>query len=44
MKSKKYGHSISEGSFTMKAVTFQGVKDIQVKVVPDATIQKPDDI
>ena len=28
----------------MKAVTFQGVKDIQVKDVPDAKIQKPDDI
>jgi len=28
----------------MKAVTFQGVKDIEVKDVPDAKIQKPDDI
>jgi len=28
----------------LKAVTFQGVKDIQVKDVPDAKIQKPDDI
>ena len=28
----------------MKAVTFQGAKDIEVKDVPDAKIEKPDDI
>ena len=28
----------------MKAVTFQGVKDIQVKDVPDAKIPEPDEI
>ncbi|WP_223701557.1 zinc-dependent alcohol dehydrogenase [Sutcliffiella deserti] len=28
----------------MKAVTFQGTKDIKVKEVPDATLQKKDDI
>jgi len=28
----------------MKAVTYQGIKDIQVKEVPDAKIEKPDDI
>jgi S-(hydroxymethyl)glutathione dehydrogenase / alcohol dehydrogenase len=28
----------------MQAVTYQGIKDIKVKVVEDPTIQKPDDI
>lgn len=28
----------------MKAVTFQGVKNVKVKDVPDASIKKPDDI
>lgn len=28
----------------MKAVTYQGVKDVKVKEVPDAKIEKPDDI
>ncbi|HEX7063906.1 MAG TPA: zinc-dependent alcohol dehydrogenase [Bacillales bacterium] len=28
----------------MKGVTFQGIKDVKVKDVPDAEIQKPDDI
>lgn len=28
----------------MKAVTYQGIKDVQVKKVPDAKIIKPDDI
>ncbi|HEU5138830.1 MAG TPA: zinc-dependent alcohol dehydrogenase [Bacillales bacterium] len=28
----------------MKGVTFQGIKDVKVKDVPDANIQKPDDI
>ena len=28
----------------MKAVTYQGAKDVQVKEVPDAKIEKPDDI
>ncbi len=28
----------------MKAVTFQGAQDVQVKEVPDAKIEKPDDI
>ena len=28
----------------MKAVTFQGIKDIQVKEVEDPTLQKKDDI
>ncbi|MER2107495.1 MAG: zinc-dependent alcohol dehydrogenase [Solibacillus sp.] len=28
----------------MKAVTYQGTKDIQVKEVPDATLEKPDDM
>jgi len=28
----------------MKAVTYQGIKDVEVKEVPDAKIEKPDDI
>lgn len=28
----------------MKAVTYQGIKNVQVKEVPDPTIEKPDDI
>ena len=28
----------------MKAVTFQGMKNVEVKEVPDAKIEKPDDI
>ena len=28
----------------MKAVTYQGAQDVQVKDVPDAKIEKPDDI
>jgi S-(hydroxymethyl)glutathione dehydrogenase/alcohol dehydrogenase len=28
----------------MKAVTFQGIKNVKVKEVPSPTIQKPDDI
>lgn len=28
----------------MKAVTYQGVKDVKVKEVPDAKIEKPDEL
>ena len=28
----------------MKALTYQGIRNVKVKEVPDATIQKPDDI
>ena len=32
------------GGMNLKAVTYQGAKDVQVKEVPDAKIEKPDDI
>ena len=32
------------GGMNVKAVTFQGAQDVQVKEVPDAKIEKPDDI
>jgi hypothetical protein len=35
---------LKKGVIWVKAVTYQGIKDIQVKEVPDAKIEKHDDI
>src|SRR5581483_2183262 len=41
---RAYDPNSTRRSWRVKALTWQGRRDVQVQVVPDPTIEKPDDV